>query len=123
MTDPAPGQIRDSGFVITRTSLSPYDWAPNVRQEETAPDDVRYIWYTDPGHGWLRVPLAELDRLGIRDKMSVYSYRSGGYAYLEEDCDALAFIDAKKARGEWPDGEIPETHTDSPSPVRGMDRL
>lgn len=49
---------------------------------------------SDPGHGWLAVPLADVLRLGIEP--SEYSFISddGQTAYLEEDCDASLFIDA-----------------------------
>ena len=49
-----------------------------------------YIFTEDPGHGWLRVPLAELEP--IKDQISSYSYINGNYAYLEEDCDAGKFM-------------------------------
>jgi hypothetical protein len=56
-----------------------------------------YNWITDPAHGWLTVPLAELRELGIAGDISQFSYMSTskGVAYLEEDCDALRFIKAK----------------------------
>lgn len=54
----------------------------------------KYIFTSDPGHGWLRVPMAELVALGIADKISTYSYVSVDhrFAYLEEDCDFSTFI-------------------------------
>jgi hypothetical protein len=61
---------------------------------------MKYNFYTDPGHGWLEVPLAELKRLGIVEKISSYSYRDGELAYLEEDCDYSVFLEAKRAAGE-----------------------
>ena len=56
-----------------------------------------YTWITDPAHGWLTVPLAELRDLGIADDISKFSYisTSKGVASLEQDCDALRFIKAK----------------------------
>ena len=42
------------------------------------------VWYSDSAHAWLRVPLAYAD-----------------YAYLEEDCDAPAYL---RHVGIW-DGE------------------
>lgn len=54
----------------------------------------------DPGHSWLKVPMKELDRLGIADDISSYSYQKGDMAYLEEDCDAGVFIQARVARME-----------------------
>lgn len=58
---------------------------------------IRYRFLNDPGHGWLEVPRAELEALGIADKISSYSYINQRFAYLEEDCDAPKFLAAK-----WP---------------------
>jgi len=60
----------------------------------------KYVFHTDAGHGWLAVKRKELDELGILDKVSPYSYQKGGTVYLEEDCDASLFMDAKEAKGE-----------------------
>ena len=56
-----------------------------------------YVFYEDPGHGWLRVPTLELVKLGIADKITPCSYihPSGKWAYLEEDCDLTTFLIAK----------------------------
>ena len=51
-----------------------------------------YTFISDPGHGWLKVPLADLLELGITDRISQYSYHNGKYAFLEEDCDASIFV-------------------------------
>ena len=61
---------------------------------------MTYRFITDPGHGWLEVPRAELDSLGIAHKISPYSYQKGELAYLEEDCDFSHFAAAKAARAE-----------------------
>ncbi|KLT73575.1 hypothetical protein PL75_01060 [Neisseria arctica] len=55
-----------------------------------------YNKYSDPGHGWLEVPIAELHALGIYKQISGYSYRNGQFAYLEEDCDLHLFRVAKQ---------------------------
>ena len=54
-----------------------------------------YLCIDTPCHSWLRVPLSELDALGIRDNITEYSYEDDLYAYLEEDCDLMTFIEAK----------------------------
>jgi hypothetical protein len=59
-----------------------------------------YIFHTDPGHGWLEVTRAECLRLGILDQISPYSYQYGDKVYLEEDCDAALWVEAKRAHGE-----------------------
>jgi len=57
-----------------------------------------YLCVDIPAHSWLRVPLSELDELGIRDKITEYSYKDNLYAYLEEDCDLMKFIEAKERK-------------------------
>jgi len=59
-----------------------------------------YRFISDPGHGWLEVPLAELITLGIAGTISSFSYLSvNGIAYLEEDCDAPRFDQAMRIKG------------------------
>jgi len=53
-----------------------------------------FVYYQDPGHGWIEVDVDTLIELGIASKISNYSYISGPVAYLEEDCDAALFIQA-----------------------------
>ena len=50
----------------------------------------------DPSHGWLKVPIMDLVDLNLMDKLTIYSYRSrsGETAYLEEDLDAMTFMNA-----------------------------
>jgi len=57
-----------------------------------------YLWINTPAHSWLRVPLSELDALGIRDNITEYSCEDDLYAYLEEDCDLTTFIEAKERK-------------------------
>ena len=61
--------------------------------------EIKIIRYTDPGHGWLRVTLKMLVKLGIADKITPFSYVRTVYAYLEEDVDATLFLDTLKAKG------------------------
>lgn len=69
---------------------------------------MKYIYYTDPGHGWLRVRTVQLIELGIVDDISLYSYFSedGRYSYLEEDLDMSTFVNALGI--EW--GELEYTY-------------
>lgn len=60
---------------------------------------MKLDFYEDPGHGWLAVPLALLERLALLDSISSYSYMRGRYAYLEEDCDLGRFMDAARDAG------------------------
>lgn len=61
----------------------------------------RYTVISDPGHAWCQVPMAILEELGIKDKITPYSYISwsGKTAYLEEDVDAVTFVEALTSRG------------------------
>ena len=59
----------------------------------------KYLFTSDPGHGWLHVPRRELDVLNIADKVSHCSYQNGMTVYLEEDCDVQLYLDARKADG------------------------
>ena len=61
---------------------------------------MQYIFHSDPGHGWLAVKRKELIKLDIIDSISEYSYQKGDTVYLEEDCDAGLFLQAKSDRGE-----------------------
>ena len=56
-------------------------------------------YYQDPGHGWIRVPLTELSKLGIADQISTCSYMKGDFAYLEEDSDAAKYCNAMESAG------------------------
>ena len=53
---------------------------------------------SDPGHGWLRVPLADIADLGIEEDISPYSFVDKRFAYLEEDDDCSVFVQACKAK-------------------------
>lgn len=67
---------------------------------------MSYRFITDPGHGWLEVPCADLVVLGVARDISRYSYldHTTGMAYLEEDCDAPKFLQAFTAHfGRKPD--------------------
>jgi hypothetical protein len=58
----------------------------------------RYRFISDPGHGWLEVPVKELTTLGVAHLISSCSYVKGALAYLEEDCDMSVFLTAKFGR-------------------------
>ena len=60
---------------------------------------MRLNFYEDPGHGWLAVPLPLLDRLGLLDQITTYSYMRGMLAHLEEDCDASLFLKTARDAG------------------------
>ena len=72
-----------------------------------------YTLYSDAGHGWLRVKVEELYRLGIEYDISMFSYIFGETAYLEEDCDLATFMEAKQSVGESVEFNDVDAGTDS----------
>ena len=76
----------------------------------------QYYFHEDPGHAWLAVKRNELIRLGILNDISPFSYQQGKSVYLEEDCDAGVFMDAKKKLGE--EVVFKERYQDN-TPIRG----
>jgi len=80
---------------------------------------LQFIFHTDPGHGWLEVDKDLVLKLGT--KISTYSYIKDGKVYLEEDCDATAFISDLKDAG-LKFTVIPR-RVDYDSPVRSYNRV
>lgn len=65
---------------------------------------VECLFHSDPGHGWLEVPLVTFLQSGAKiSDVSPYSYCGlKGFAihlYLEEDLDISVFLNAAKAKG------------------------
>lgn len=78
-------------------------------------------FYADPGHGWLRVSEPLLNNIGVAPgDISSFSYRQGGYVYLEEDCDAPVAMKQFKAAGI--EVKLTVRRTDSQSSIRKMPR-
>lgn len=68
---------------------------------------VVYAFILDPGHGWLQVPECDVEASGV--EVSEYSPRVRGWVFLEEDCDAPAFVEACEAKGfavRWNEVEV-----------------
>ena len=79
----------------------------------------KFVFHSDPVHGWLQVPKELILALEIRSKITGFSYQDEEYMYLEEDCDAPLFRDAYEARfGEEP--EIVVKHYNNECFVRGL---
>lgn len=77
---------------------------------------VKYMFISDPGHGWLAVPATTIRKLGLAQDISPYSYvsDSGKTVYCEEDCDAGLVIKALRERGiEVKFREVNNAHNDS----------
>lgn len=60
---------------------------------------ARYDRIEDPGHSWLEVPISDVRKIGVLDKITAYSPKKAGFIYLEEDCDMFTFVDAMKSKG------------------------
>lgn len=86
-----------------------------------------FIFFGDPGHGWLQVTPAQVAEAGLnRRDFSNYSYvdRRGEFFYLEEDCDAPKFLDAWTARHGKPGlREVYLPSDDTQPMIRRMARL
>lgn len=83
-------------------------------------DKTTLIFHEDGGHGWLAVPLDDVKYSGA--DISVYSYMDDNFAYLEEDCDVMAFIDAiggKEVFDQYYD--VVSRYDGCSSPIRNMD--
>ncbi|MBS0044158.1 hypothetical protein KFE26_17895 [Shewanella sp. M16] len=74
---------------------------------------MKFIMHEDHAHAWLEVPAELVDSI-LADKVSAFSYISDDCKtiYLEEDCDATAFIEKLKENNieheiveKWHDGE------------------
>lgn len=61
---------------------------------------MKYNFFSDPGHGWLKVPIAQLIRLNIYKEISSCSHIRGDCAFLEQDNDLHILEKACKERGE-----------------------
>lgn len=92
---------------------------------------MKYQFFSDPSHGWLRVPRESLRKLDIEDRVSHYSYQQGDEVYLEEDGDLSLFINSSiKAEGlevnretasRWMADNIkPDEIHDAYSPIHAM---
>jgi hypothetical protein len=79
-----------------------------------------FNYYQDSGHGWAKVPIKLLEELNIENKITLYSYMRGKYAYLEEDGDLVIFFNAfNRLRGFDP--KLKSFHTDRSSKIRSYE--
>jgi hypothetical protein len=81
---------------------------------------MKLTYLQDPGHGWLIAPASLVRDLGCRPSEYSYYDRAAGLAYLEEDCDAPAFLESLRASGVTP--EIVEVHTRGDAKCRALPR-
>lgn len=81
-----------------------------------------FDFISDPGHGWVKVPVSLLQGLGISREITRYSYMRGAYAYLEEDCDATTFHQAYEKCFGFPPKYRERNAGQKSSRVRGYDQ-
>jgi len=79
----------------------------------------KLTFHADPSHGWLEVPATDIHALHIIP--SEYSYRHGDKVFLEEDCDATAYLESARDAG-WIIN-ITEKYTNTDSVVRSYKRV
>ena len=85
--------------------------------------DRHFTFFSDAGHGWLRVTLDDCKAVGLsKFSFSHYSFIDRDWLYLEEDCDASKFFAAYvKTVGEMP--IVHDVHTNGNSAIRHKARL
>ena len=71
-------------------------------------------WLIDDGHGWLVVSVSAVLASGADITRFSYVGPDGPLAYLEEDCDAGAFLDAARIErataAKWPVKRVRRAH-------------
>ena len=84
---------------------------------------MTFNFYSDPGHGWLRVDLQSVSSVGLSpSSFSKFSYQQGPWLYLEEDCDASLFVKAFMDKHNRPP-PVKEHHTEGRSVIRNYERI
>lgn len=81
----------------------------------------QYTYHSDAGHGWLEVPIIDIELAGISELITAYSYKKGNTAFLEEDCDMTRFLFALKEDGV--EVEITDVHDGDESIIRTYGRF
>ena len=83
-------------------------------------DSIKIISFeSDPSHGWLIAPIDEIREAGLSISDYSYIYRDTGTAYLEEDCDAMVFINYLEKNNVA--FKVKETHIDHTHPIRQLE--
>lgn len=82
---------------------------------------MKLKFYSDPGHGWLAVPMATYLASGVQATNYSYVNDARKVVYLEEDCDATNFVNALKLQGV--EIETDYRATNKRSRVRRMDSV
>ena len=81
---------------------------------------MKKVYHSHSEQRWLPVKKHEIKMMGIETDISSYSFVKGKTVYLEEDCDAMKFINAAKAKGITV--ELKESPPRDNSPIRYFKR-
>jgi hypothetical protein len=114
---PNRGEEREIRYDVINSLTRKLDRLETVTYKPIPVQDS-YIFHIDPGHAWLEVPLQEIVDLGLKDKITPYSYAAGDKAYLEEDLDAGTFLEMRKRMNK--SFEIHDRFFDGESPIRNL---
>jgi hypothetical protein len=79
----------------------------------------RYRLFVDPGHSWLEVPRREVVASGTEISGHSYHDPATDMAYLEEDCDAPAFL--KSVGQSWQSLTVAEIDSSMPRRLPSYD--
>ena len=94
-----------------------YSLHPVLEEIHNILETFTFKFFSDPAHGWVKVPKELLKQLGISDKISSYSYQRNDFAYLEEDADATLFAKTfEEKTGKKP--KFQESHCNGRSKIR-----
>jgi uncharacterized protein with PIN domain len=87
---------------------------------------IKLQWYSDPGHAWLKVSRADVQKLGLcAESFTHFSYQSpkGNTFYLEEDCDAPLLLDTLRRSTQYLPTYRIDRYTNGRSHIRLMRSL
>lgn len=78
-----------------------------------------FTYYTDPAHGWVKVPTKLIVDLNITDKISECSFIRNNHVYLEEDMDFVTCNNAMTHHNMYFTLQV--KHTNRSSKLRSYD--
>ena len=79
-----------------------------------------FNFYSDPSHGWVKIPKELLKKLNLENEISHYSYVRDAFVYLEEDKDLTTFVRAMEKKGK--EVKFRQFHGNKSSKIRNYER-